>query len=886
MKKRALSMLIAMLMLMSVIPFTSATAVTFTGTTGDGSAENPLVCDTFAELKKALEYNSTEDVYIKLVANTYGFENLSGLVLGAPAIRQIGTKYLSVEGESEFIAPKNSNNDCFIEIDGTLNITGSGKLIYTHNSFLGSGAVLSLKDGDDARLIIQSNVTIYGKGSSTPEAKEWYGARALWANSGAVLINGANMYGSVSKLNFDYSYYNATELTGSVHAYLMGGVFSAIVLSNMSGYTHTPNAPAIVSLGISNLSDDASINLTGGTYFGIQHRGINTSKFVPNNYILFDDYNKKIKNGTNVLLSYMPHEGGYMYEGSFDNTLTYAPITVLRVLPPEIEEWEPFYNNGKSSMDITLLKGKQYTFKCNCEDLPANLSERGFLVKRSYILEDSTAGTTKDYYVTGTAHDIGFDYTFNNNGTAKYQVCIEVLLNDATVIKRYYTYNITVSDKESISNAEFAFDVPVVGQTPGTVAVVGGEVDYDFQGGWYEINGYYADGTPKVGNLLSSTDTFVSGKEYMATVRITLSDNLEFNSDFAGYINGNKARVFGSFSPQDRSIVLWIPYVPYEKQWYVDFNVKAPVEGDEIKVTDVAANINILTVEEYELQWIDEYGNAVSGEFIGGRNYYLKIIVLSYEDTPLLMVEKAEFRVNGEAPDRVSVGRYSPTRQAYVITKEFLCVDEHEFFFTEDSYPEAGGTMTVDIERIAEQSEELMSAYFEEDYSVQWYRDGKALEGATDLSLSFQQRDTLYTYYCELTLGDTVLTSYEFVCENHIHKYDENYEFDEEEHWHGCTDEDCPDYEGSIVGGVHSFVEGLGCSVCGYGKAIGKLGDINNDDDIDQYDYILAKRIHFKNFIPDDAQAVRGDVDKDGDNDQYDYILIKRHHFGTFVIGG
>lgn len=62
------------------------------------------------------------------------------------------------------------------------------------------------------------------------------------------------------------------------------------------------------------------------------------------------------------------------------------------------------------------------------------------------------------------------------------------------------------------------------------------------------------------------------------------------------------------------------------------------------------------------------------------------------------------------------------------------------------------------------------------------------------------------------------------------------------------------------------------------------LGDINDDGDIDQYDYILAKRIHFKNYTPTAEQAERGDVDKDDDNDQYDYILIKRHHFGNYVI--
>ena len=63
-----------------------------------------------------------------------------------------------------------------------------------------------------------------------------------------------------------------------------------------------------------------------------------------------------------------------------------------------------------------------------------------------------------------------------------------------------------------------------------------------------------------------------------------------------------------------------------------------------------------------------------------------------------------------------------------------------------------------------------------------------------------------------------------------------------------------------------------------------RRGDINNDGDIDQYDYILAKRIHFNNYTPTAMQAKCGDVDRDGDNDQYDYILIKRHHFGNYVI--
>ena len=64
----------------------------------------------------------------------------------------------------------------------------------------------------------------------------------------------------------------------------------------------------------------------------------------------------------------------------------------------------------------------------------------------------------------------------------------------------------------------------------------------------------------------------------------------------------------------------------------------------------------------------------------------------------------------------------------------------------------------------------------------------------------------------------------------------------------------------------------------------GILGDINNSGVVDQYDYILAKRIHFDTYLPTDDEKARGDVYKDGKNDQYDYLLIKRAHFGTYVI--
>lgn len=65
-----------------------------------------------------------------------------------------------------------------------------------------------------------------------------------------------------------------------------------------------------------------------------------------------------------------------------------------------------------------------------------------------------------------------------------------------------------------------------------------------------------------------------------------------------------------------------------------------------------------------------------------------------------------------------------------------------------------------------------------------------------------------------------------------------------------------------------------------------KLGDINGDGVINQYDYILVKRHYFGTRILTDSELLCADVNGDAKVDQFDYILICRHYFGTYVIGG
>ena len=64
-----------------------------------------------------------------------------------------------------------------------------------------------------------------------------------------------------------------------------------------------------------------------------------------------------------------------------------------------------------------------------------------------------------------------------------------------------------------------------------------------------------------------------------------------------------------------------------------------------------------------------------------------------------------------------------------------------------------------------------------------------------------------------------------------------------------------------------------------------KTGDVNGDDTVDKFDYILVKRQIMGTFTFDDAQNAAADVNGDGVVDKFDYILIKRHIMGTYVIG-
>lgn len=58
-----------------------------------------------------------------------------------------------------------------------------------------------------------------------------------------------------------------------------------------------------------------------------------------------------------------------------------------------------------------------------------------------------------------------------------------------------------------------------------------------------------------------------------------------------------------------------------------------------------------------------------------------------------------------------------------------------------------------------------------------------------------------------------------------------------------------------------------------------EIGDVNRDEALDMFDYLLIKSIYFEEYTPDEAQKELADINGDNSIDMFDYLLIKRAYF-------
>ena len=246
------SFLLTLVMVVGLLPAMGQVAYAYSegeiaGTTGSGASEaDPVVCDTFAEFKAAME--SSEITYVKLKEaldiiperDSYG-----------AAIEQTSPKTLIVEGTNTFVAPLNGNIGCLLYVRSELNVKGSGTLEYRHGMSAGFGAVIYVASTHS--LTIQ-DVTLVGNANGST-----FG-RALFLQGGS----------KTKILSGTFSGYSASSAYDSIDAVIVDQL-AELTIEDGSFYAtaYAAYADSIKTYGLVNYSSTTKVTLNGGTYDGI-----------------------------------------------------------------------------------------------------------------------------------------------------------------------------------------------------------------------------------------------------------------------------------------------------------------------------------------------------------------------------------------------------------------------------------------------------------------------------------------------------------------------------------------------------------------------------------------------------------------------------------------
>ena len=251
--KRLLSLFLALTMVLGMLPAMSMMAAAYTagdieGTTGTGTVEDPVVCDTFAEFKAAME--NTEIICVKLNGVSGSNGDMPSQASLAAAISNTTYKVLTIEGTNTFTSPLNGMNDCLIWPRNDLTINGTGTLKYVHGNTGGTGAVINM--ASDNLLAINGNVTLEGGANGTS-----FGY-AIFAQAGTTKINGGSFigYNAFIANNADMS---AVTISRSANLTINGGNFSA------SLHPSSPEGKKAHSLSIASTST-GTISIKAGTF--------------------------------------------------------------------------------------------------------------------------------------------------------------------------------------------------------------------------------------------------------------------------------------------------------------------------------------------------------------------------------------------------------------------------------------------------------------------------------------------------------------------------------------------------------------------------------------------------------------------------------------------
>lgn len=676
MKKSLLSFILVFSMIMSLVtPFAFISVAEEQGDEILGSTEdNPVVCDTFAELKTALESDTIE--YVKLTTLAEG--GLLPAFKGAPdaAITVIGTKHLTIDGTPTFSGHAMTNIKSFILVNGDLSVGGTGTLTYCHGNQNGVLSAFYMKNSD-ARLSFREGDYTINATALQGDDKVSYG-RAIYTEAGMLSIYGGKFHGAVNDHGstvMSKSWY-AVEVVNESEVFINGGEFKTNVVY-----------PAAVRGGGLNVGlDDETgswIELRGGTFYGINSKDGSTTV---SNYLKSADRGYTIQYSSIYYNddTSVPFNGDTLWRTPYTvATNTYHKITVLD-LETALQFTFRYPAVPKSSSELyNVVAGDDVRFRFSNAELSEEFTSRGFYVLKQMVIYDYSASpfVSKSADNTGAAA-LQMTYAFANPGSGVVGECVSMFHDDykstdkngtpreKEIFNKIEDIYVKVNDPADYGVAavlpELTVKPPVVGDL-----IFGTNEDPEYTDNvTWETNWYYEneDGDRTLVDL--SNETFKAGELYECEIVFTAKDGFYIPMKSVCNLNGAD---LNEYAQTDYGITT-ATYTKYFRPMVDEAHltvVQPPIVGDPHTVVPV-------------VEGTDEYGVTVATRWKKNGNFYVGTIEAGVTYSAYIQVsvkggagysftDDAEVTVNGYT---VPEGNFDSNRRKFTYEVEFVATEK------------------------------------------------------------------------------------------------------------------------------------------------------------------------------------------------------------------
>ena len=587
---KLLSMLLALVMVVGLLPMGQVayaySAGDIEGTTGTGtSADDPVVCDTFAEFKAAME--NTEITYVKLNGVSGSNGDMPSQASLAAAISNTTYKVLTIEGTNTFTSPLNGDNDCLIWPWANLSINGSGTLKYAHGNNGGTGAVINM--ASNVSLTIDGNVTLEGgaNGSSF--------GYAIFAQAGTTKINGGSFIGYSADItsNADVS---AVIINSSANLTINGGNFSASLHQN------SPEGKKAHSLSITSTATGA-ISIKEGTFpqgINIKARGktiencgyFDTAKasITADGNAVATTASTNVLNGKNVVVT---------------DTSIIASVAVAVTEP--VAGAQP--QNGVSNTDnVTVTRTEWY--------------HNGV---KMLATDTFAAGETYKVHVIVKPNS-GYEFADNPTATFNGSTAGTIYMYGKDYINYYAEFTVpAASTPTTIDTVAISVTAPTAGAAP-VVEPAGLPTGVTCEPVLTTVTGWYDSET---NTKMASTEKFVEGKTYYICLFLSADTGYSFaNPITTATINGDNATIELN---NDGYLAIKKSFVASASATTIDtiaVTVTVPVAGAApvVAPAGLPTGVTCEPVLNTVTGWYDSETNtkmASTEKFVEGKTYYI-----------------------------------------------------------------------------------------------------------------------------------------------------------------------------------------------------------------------------------------------------------------------